>query len=184
MLFRSWNPLDSRNHLPQWEMNVKQVRGFFGLNDDEYREPKFIASAVLKRAMRELNERADLTFRYEPVKEQRKLVGWVFRAIPNTPTITLAVGAAASKRRQEKREEAESARIAKTWSAALDNARERWLSASPDRRQLWLSRVPEVIRPANASTAHLGPTFLHALSEIIANEESPILPGLLPEALA
>ena len=91
----------------------KRVHGFFGLDDDEYREPKFIASAVLKRTMHELNERADLTFRYEPIKEQRKLVGWVFQAISNTPTITLPVGAAANKRRQEKNEEAESARIAK-----------------------------------------------------------------------
>jgi hypothetical protein len=51
-----------------------------------YKQPKFIAAGVLKRAIRELNERADLTFRYEPIKEARKLVGWAFRAIPNTPT--------------------------------------------------------------------------------------------------
>jgi hypothetical protein len=40
-----------------------------------------IALGVLKRAMNELNERADLTFRYEPIKEGRRLVGWSFRAI-------------------------------------------------------------------------------------------------------
>src|SRR5258705_6688104 len=72
------------------------------LDKDEYKEPKFIAAGVLKRAIRELNERADLTFRYEPIKEARKLVGWAFRAIPNTPTITLSAGAAAAKRRKSK----------------------------------------------------------------------------------
>src|ERR1700719_2848706 len=102
---RSWNPRDSRNHLQSWEMDVEQVRGFFGLDKDEYKEPKFIAAGVLKRAMRELNERADLTFRYEPIKEGRKLVGWAFRAIPNTPTLTLSAGAAAAKRRDEKKED-------------------------------------------------------------------------------
>ena len=52
------------------------------LDKDEYKEPKFIAAGVLKRAIRELNERADLTFHYEPIKEARKLVGSAFRAIP------------------------------------------------------------------------------------------------------
>jgi hypothetical protein len=33
------------------------------LDKDKYKEPKLIAAGVLKRAMRELNERADLTFR-------------------------------------------------------------------------------------------------------------------------
>jgi plasmid replication initiation protein len=79
---RSWNPQDSRNHLQSWEMDVEQVRGFFGLDKGEYKEPKFIAAGVLKRAMRELNERADLTFRYEPIKETRKLVGWVLGPFP------------------------------------------------------------------------------------------------------
>ena len=35
----------------------------------KYKQPKHIALGVLKRAMNELNERADLTFRYEPIKE-------------------------------------------------------------------------------------------------------------------
>jgi hypothetical protein len=52
------------------------------LDKDKYKEPKFIAAGVLKRAMRELNERADLTFRYEPIKETRKLVGWVLGPFP------------------------------------------------------------------------------------------------------
>jgi hypothetical protein len=46
------------------------------LDKDEYKEPKFIAATVLKRAMRELNERADLTFRYEPIKEAPVLLAF------------------------------------------------------------------------------------------------------------
>ena len=120
-------------------MDVEQVRGFFGLDKDEYKEPKFIAAGVLKRAMRELNERADLTFRYEPIKEARKLVGWAFRAIPNTPTITLSAGAAAAKRREEKREEEQIARTSSMPTALFQNARERWLNATQENRERWLS---------------------------------------------
>jgi plasmid replication initiation protein len=177
---RSWNPRDTRNSLPQWEMDVDQVRGFLGLDKDEYKEPKFIASGVLKRAMHELNERADLTFRYEPIKEGRRLVGWMFRAIPNTPTITLSVGAAANKRRQEKREEEQIARISSMPAATFETARERWLNAAPERRERWLNKIPEMFRPVDLSATNFGPMFLSALSEIIAEEEAPSLPGLLP----
>jgi hypothetical protein len=98
------------------------------LDKDEYKEPKFIAAGVLKRAIRELNERADLTFRYEPIKEALKLVGWALRAIPNTPTITLSSGAAAAKRREEKREEEPIARTSGMPAVFLQNARERWMN--------------------------------------------------------
>jgi plasmid replication initiation protein len=96
MQVRSWNPSDIRNKYPSWKMDIEQVRWFFRLSPDQYEEPKHIAAAVLKRSMRELNERADVTFRYDPIKEGRKIAGWLFRAIPNTPTITLPAGAAAA----------------------------------------------------------------------------------------
>lgn len=175
---RSWNPRDSRNALPHWEMDVTQVRGFLGLDKDEYEEPKYIASGVLKRAMRELNERADLTFRYEPIKEGRKLVGWSFRAIPNTPTITLSAGAAATKRREEKREEEQNARTSIMPSATFENARDRWVNASQENRERWLSKIPALVQPRDSSATKLGTLFLASLSEIIAQEESPGLPGL------
>ena len=177
---RSWNPRDSRNHLQSWEMDVDQVRGFFGLDKDEYKEPKFIASGVLKRAMRELNERADLTFRYEPIKEGRKLVGWAFRAIPNTPTLTLSAGAAAAKRREEKKEEEQIARTSSTPAPIFQNAREKWLNATPENRERWLSKIPNLLTPVDSSITNVGPMFLAALSDVIAKEESPGLPGLWP----
>ena len=175
---RSWNPRDSRNTLPQWEMDVSQVRGFLGLDKDEYEEPKFIASGVLKRAMRELNERADLTFRYEPIKEGRRLVGWSFRAIPNTPTITLSAGAAATKRREEKRDEQHNARTSNMPSAKFENARERWANASQENRERWLSKIPALFKPRDSASTKLGMLFLASLSEVIDKEESLGLPGL------
>ena len=148
------------------------------LDKDEYKEPKFIAAGVLKRAMRELNERADLTFRYEPIKEARKLVGWAFRAIPNTPTITLSAGAAAAKRREEKREEEQIARTSGMPAAFLQNARERWMNATQENRERWLSKIPKLLTPADSSVTNVGTMFLASLSEVIAKEESPSLPGL------
>src|SRR5580693_10031802 len=148
------------------------------LDKDEYKEPKFIAAGVLKRAIRELNERADLTFRYEPIKEALKLVGWAFRAIPNTPTITLSAGAAAAKRREEKREEEQIARTSSMPAAIFQNARERWLNATQENRERWLSKIPKLLTPTDSSATNMGTMFLASLSEVITKEESPNLPGL------
>jgi plasmid replication initiation protein len=175
---RSWNPRDSRNGLPHWEMDVNQVRGFFGLDDDEYKKPSHITDGVLKRAMHELNERADLTFRYEPIKDGRRQVGWSFRAIPNTPTSTLSAGAAATKRREEKSEERQMARASSIPSSKFENARERWIRAPQEIRERWLSKVPNLLAPADSSVTNVGTMFLASLSEVIAKEESPGLPGL------
>jgi plasmid replication initiation protein len=172
---RSWNPKDSRNALPQWEMDVKQVRGFLGLNDDQYKKPSHITAGVLKRAMHELNERADLTFRYEPIKQGRRQVGWSFRAIPNTPTITLSAGAAATKRRVEKDEEKQLALLSSIPASKYENARERWLRATEEVRERWLGKIPNLLAP---SVTNVGPMFLASLSDVIAQEESPTLPGL------
>jgi hypothetical protein len=72
MQVRSRNPSDIRNKYPSWKMDIEQVRWFFRLSPDQYEEPKHIAAAVLKRSMRELNERADVTFRYDPIKQEEK----------------------------------------------------------------------------------------------------------------
>jgi hypothetical protein len=159
-------------------MDVNLVRGFFGLDDDEYKKPSHITDGVLKRAMHELNERADLTFRYEPIKEGRRQVGWSFRAIPNTPTITLSAGAAATKRREEKSEERQMARASSIPSSKFENARERWLRAPQEIRERWLSKIPKLLTPADSSVTNVGTMFLASLSEVIAKEESPTLPRL------
>src|SRR6266446_5408004 len=126
MQVRSWNPSDIRNKYPSWKMDIEQVRWFFRLSPDQYEEPKHIAAAVLKRSMRELNERADVTFRYDSIKEGRKIAGWLFRAIPNTPTITLAAGAAAAKRRQERLDEEECTKATRTSTDRYEWVKERW----------------------------------------------------------
>jgi plasmid replication initiation protein len=173
---RSWNPRDTRNRLPSWEMSVEKVRWVFGLDRNQYKEPKHIAAAVLKRAMHELNERADVTFRYEPIKEGRKLAGWSFRAIPNTPTVTLPAGAAAAKRREEQREETEKAEASRMSEAKFNGAKEKWLKASQEMRERWLQQIPDLVRPRDPEAP--GIVFLSQLLEIVEREEAPALPGL------
>jgi plasmid replication initiation protein len=176
MQVRSWNPTDIRNKYPSWKMDIEQVRWFFRLSPDQYKEPKHIAAAVLKRSMRELNERADVTFRYDPIKEGRKIAGWLFRAIPNTPTITLAAGAAAAKRRQERLEEEECSKATRTSTDRYEWVKERWRTADGDDRDRWLLEIPELLRRVDPNAP--GIMFLTALADVISKEESPSLPGL------
>lgn len=171
---RSWNPNDRRNQYPNWRWDIEDVRWAFGLSDNEYKEPKHITSAVLKRAMRELNERADVTFRYDPIKAGRKIQGWFFRAIPNTPTITLPAGAAASKRRQELREEEELTKASRT--GHIEWARERWKNATEEDRARWMQSIPELFQRVDPEAP--GVAFLATLADIILKEEAPQLPGI------
>jgi len=142
MQVRSRIPSDIRNKYPSWKMDIEQVRWFFRLSPDQYEEPKHIAAAVLKRSMRELNERADVTFRYDPIKAGRKIAGWLFRAIPNTPTITLPAGAAAAKRRQEHLEEEQFTKATRTSTERYEWVKDRWRTADRDDRDRWLLGVP------------------------------------------
>jgi plasmid replication initiation protein len=176
MQVRSWNPSDIRNKYPSWKMDIEQVRWFFRLSPDQYEEPKHIAAAVLKRSMRELNERADVTFRYDPIKAGRKIAGWLFRAIPNTPTITLPAGAAAAKRRQEHLEEEQFTKATRTSTERYEWVKDRWRTADRDDRDRWLLGVPELLRRVDPNAP--GIMFLTALADIISKEESPALPDL------
>src|SRR5260370_14647706 len=67
MQVRSWNPSDIRNKYPIWKMDIEQVRWFFRLSPEQYKEPKHIAAAVLKRSMRDLTELPLLTFHSSPI---------------------------------------------------------------------------------------------------------------------
>lgn len=173
---RSWNPRDERNRLPSWDMTVDKVRWTFALDRNQYKEAKHIAAAVLKRAMHELNERADVTFRFEPIKQGRKLAGWSFRAIPNTPSVTLAAGAAAAKRREEKREETQQADASRMSESRINTAKEKWGDADPERRQRWLGQIPDLFWPRDTEAPGLA--FLSQLVTVLEREAAPALPGL------
>jgi plasmid replication initiation protein len=173
---RSWNPRDGRNQLPAWDLTVEQARTFLSLTGPAYQEAKHIA-IVLKRAMRELNERADVTFRYEAMKEGKRILGWSFRAIPNAPTTMLRSGAAAAKRRQDVEEEARSATLSRKAVARLESARKRWEDADHTQRHGWLARFPGAWRMPVDPTRP-GAILLSNLAELLEQEENPSLPGL------
>ena len=54
------------------------------------------------------------------------------------------------------------------------------MNATQENRERWLSKIPKLLTPADSSVPNVGPMFLAALSDVIAKEESPGLPGLWP----
>jgi plasmid replication initiation protein len=177
MYVRSWNPRDARNQLPAWEFTLERARSFLALKGSAYDEPKHIA-VVLKRAMRELNERADVTFRYDPIKEGKRVVGWSFRAIPNTPTMTLPSGAAAAKRREELHEQEQAAKLSRSSAARLEGARKRWEDADDEQRRSWLAQFPGAWRLPSDPTRP-GAILLSNLAELLERDQNPSLPGII-----
>ena len=51
------------------------------------------------------------------------------------------------------------------------------MNATQENRERWLSKTPKLLTPADASVTNVGTMFLASLSEVIAKEESPTLPG-------
>jgi hypothetical protein len=54
------------------------------------------------------------------------------------------------------------------------------MNATQENRERWLSKIPKpkLLTPADSSVTNVGTMFLASLSEVIAKEESPTLPGL------
>jgi hypothetical protein len=96
-----------------------------------------------------------------------------FRAIPNTPTVTLPAGAAAAKRREERPEETEQAQASRMSEARFNGAKEKRRNADQETRERWLQQVPDLIRPRDPETP--GIVFLSHLVEILEQEDAPAL---------
>jgi hypothetical protein len=52
------------------------------------------------------------------------------------------------------------------------------MNATQENRERWLSKIPKLLTPADSSVTNVGTMFLASLSEVIAKEKSPTLPGL------
>ena len=64
---KSWDPVLNRS--PGWRMTVEELRAWLGLEKGEYEQTFHVRAAIIERAKEELDEAADVSFRYDPVME-------------------------------------------------------------------------------------------------------------------
>jgi hypothetical protein len=68
-------------------MTVEELRDWLQIPEGQYEELFNLRAAVLKRAQRELDRVADLSFRFEPITEGRQTLGWNFTVVANRPEV-------------------------------------------------------------------------------------------------
>ena len=166
---KSWDP--KSNYAPGWRMLVADLRKWLNLEPGEYEEVKHIRSAILERARKELDSVADLSFRYDPVHEGKKIIGWDFIPVANKPKDKTLPGL----RRRRQAEEAKESEDSETAAAEFSRLDRLWLEASSTQRENWLNLMPQETRIfAPKSGARPGRCFLSALQNVL----EPSLPGM------
>jgi plasmid replication initiation protein len=63
LVCKSWEPADPRNLKPGWSWTVEQLREWLALKPEDYPYTPHLRSAILKRAKKELDAVADVSFR-------------------------------------------------------------------------------------------------------------------------
>ena len=113
---------------------------------------------------------ADVSFRYDPVMEGKRVMGWDFVPVPNKPKHKALPG----KKRAKKREEKETAGNGAAILEDLDRIDSLWLDADAVQREEWLKAIPEEARMfAPRPGARPSRLFLSALRSVL----EPALPG-------
>jgi Initiator Replication protein len=169
---KSWDP--ALNHSPGWRMTIEELRDWLGLQKGEYEQTFHVRAAIIERAKEELDELADVSFRYDPVMEGRRIVGWDFIPVPNKPKHKALPGKRRAKRRDEKKT-AEAEANGSSFLEDLDRIDSRWLAADAAQREEWLNALPEQARMfAPKPGARPSRLFLDALKRVL----EPSLPGM------
>ena len=67
--------LESNRYRKSWEVDLEELKEILNCIDDElYKEFKFLNQRILKKCHKELTERTELRYNYEPIRKGRKVV--------------------------------------------------------------------------------------------------------------
>ena len=173
---KSWDP--SLNHSPGWRMTVTELREWLGIKKGEYEQTFHVRASIIERAKDELDEVADVSFRYDAVMEGKRITGWDFVPVPNKPRAKALPANRRSLRRQQKEAENKLKDEEVQNSVYLEDIKRidaRWLAADGSERQAWLEAMSEGSRMfAPKPGARPSRVFLTALKGLL----EPSLPGL------
>ena len=81
--------LEHNRFRKSWEVDVDVLRKFFNCTEELYDEFKYFNQRILRRCQKELEEKTDCKFTYEPVKKGRKVVAVKFTLKTIKETISI-----------------------------------------------------------------------------------------------
>jgi plasmid replication initiation protein len=159
-------------------MTIEELRAWLGIEKGEYKQTFHVRSSIIERAKEELDQVADVSFRYDAVMEGKRIIGWDFVPVPNKPRAKALPANRRSLRRQQKETENKLKDDEAQHSVYLEELKRidaRWLAADGSERQSWLESMSEGSRMfAPKPGARPSRVFLTALKGIL----EPSLPGL------
>jgi plasmid replication initiation protein len=82
---RWYEMLVSKKYLGSFSMSVSELRDWLHIEEDELSAVKDLRKRAIDVSKAELDAKADLTFRYEPIKSGRRVTGWKFKIKTNQP---------------------------------------------------------------------------------------------------
>jgi hypothetical protein len=161
LVCKSWDPQE--NHSPHWRFTIQELRAWLMLRPDEYRHTPHLRSAILERAKQELDEVADVSFRYTPYKENGVTAGWDFVPVTNRPTRRKPPALPAPAESPEPPPQPDYGSVERLWAEASQEQRKAWLEddllrmtapkTNEKLRLTFLARLHALTQPAEAAPA-------------------------------
>jgi plasmid replication initiation protein len=104
---RWYEMLVAKKHLGSFSMDVEELRAWLGIGEGELSAVKDLRKRAIDVSKAELDNKADLTFRYEPIKAGRRITGWKFKVKENRPRpvqrqLRFALSQSRAQRKQRK----------------------------------------------------------------------------------
>ena len=82
---RWYELLVAKKHFGTFSMDVEELRAWLAIGEGELPAVKDLRKRAIDVSKAELDNKADLTFRYEPIKVGRRITGWTFKIKENRP---------------------------------------------------------------------------------------------------
>jgi plasmid replication initiation protein len=82
---RWYEKLQAKKYLGGFAMSVEELREWLQIPDGQLSAVKDLRKRAIDVSKAELEKKADLTFRYEPIKTGRRITGWKFKVKENRP---------------------------------------------------------------------------------------------------
>jgi plasmid replication initiation protein len=156
----SWYGSQSRS----WTLQVEELREWLRIEEGELVKVSHLKSRVIDQAKKELDAKSRISFKAEPFKTGRKITGWKFKVIDNSPKPRRAKGAVSLPESAQLEER-------QRMIQRRDETKALWMNASQEQRDRWLALLPgHVMSFAPAPGAEPRPIFLSALRALVEPE--------------
>ena len=138
-----------------WEMSLDELRDWLQIKNGELQKINHLQTRVLDQAKKELDRSCPWTFSYTAKKAGRKIVGYKFSILANSP---------------DSKNEIINKSEPKDFSDRYQNSKNAWLEASSIQRKSWLAEMGNNAALAPVNNDEPSYMFLSSLKKLLEPE--------------